>query len=165
MWFWTPFFTTSCSLNNNNKNHFQTPEIHFINFRHIQKPFLYESIISPMCVLSHLVVSDSLHPMDCSLPGSSAHWILQVRILEWVALPSSRGSSRPRDQTHICYVSCIGRQFLYHSAPWEAPSHQYTSPKDLPFPPKETHETLCLNKQTNNKKHHVPWEKFIHPLE
>ena len=36
-------------------------------------------------------------PMDCSLPGSSVQGILQARTLEWVALPSSRGSSRPRD--------------------------------------------------------------------
>ena len=38
-------------------------------------------------------------PMDCSLPGSSVHEILQARILEWVAIPFSRGSSQPRDQT------------------------------------------------------------------
>ena len=37
-----------------------------------------------------------------------------ARILEWVALPSSRGSSQPRDQTHVSYVSHIGRQALYH---------------------------------------------------
>ena len=37
------------------------------------------------------------HPMNCSLPGSSIHGILQARILEWVAIPFSRGSSRPRD--------------------------------------------------------------------
>ena len=37
--------------------------------------------------------------MDCSLPGSSVHGILQARILEWVAMLFSRGSSRPRDQT------------------------------------------------------------------
>ena len=54
------------------------------------------------------------NPMDYSLPGSSVHRILQVRILEWVAMPSSRGSFQPRDQTHIFYVSCIGRQVLYH---------------------------------------------------
>ena len=48
-------------------------------------------------------------PMDCSLPGSSVHGISQARILEWVAIPFSRGSSRPRDQT---LVSCIaGRCF------------------------------------------------------
>ena len=39
--------------------------------------------------------------MDCSLPGFSIHGILQARILEWVAIPSSRGSSQFRDQTHI----------------------------------------------------------------
>ena len=40
-------------------------------------------------------------PMNCRPPDSSVHGILQVRILEWVAMPSSRGSSQPRDQTHI----------------------------------------------------------------
>ena len=39
---------------------------------------------------------------------------LQARILEWVATPFSRGSSPPKDQTHILYVSCIGRQVLYY---------------------------------------------------
>ena len=40
-------------------------------------------------------------PVDCSLPGSSVHRILQARILEWVAMPSSRGSTQPRDQTQV----------------------------------------------------------------
>ena len=53
-------------------------------------------------------------PMDCSPPGSSIHGILQSRILEWVAMPSSRGSSQPRDRTHISYVSCTDRRILYH---------------------------------------------------
>ena len=48
-------------------------------------------------------------PVDCSPPGSSAHGILQARILEWVAMPSSRGSSKPRDLSHVSYVSCNGR--------------------------------------------------------
>ena len=52
--------------------------------------------------------------MDCSLPGSSVHGILQARIVEWVAMPSSKGSSQPRDQTLVSYVSCIGRWVLYH---------------------------------------------------
>ena len=60
------------------------------------------------------VVSDSVTPMDCSLPGSSIHGIFQARILEWVARPSSRGSSRPRVQSLIPYVSCTGKQVLYH---------------------------------------------------
>ena len=52
--------------------------------------------------------------VDCSLPGSSVHRILQARILEWITMPSSRGSSRPKDGTHMSYISCIGRQVLYH---------------------------------------------------
>ena len=48
-------------------------------------------------------------PIDCSLPGSSIHWILQARILEWVAMPSSRGSSQPRDWTQVSHVA--GRFF------------------------------------------------------
>ena len=51
--------------------------------------------------------------MDCSLPGCSVRGILQVIILEWVAMPSSMGSSRPRDRTLISYVFCVGRQILY----------------------------------------------------
>ena len=51
-------------------------------------------------------------PMDCSPPGFSIHRILQARILEWVAMLSSRGSSRPRNGTSVSYVSCIGRQVL-----------------------------------------------------
>ena len=52
-------------------------------------------------------------PLDCSLPGSAVHGILQARMLEWVAIPFSRGSSQPRDQTRVSCVSCIGRQILY----------------------------------------------------
>ena len=54
------------------------------------------------------------NPMDYSLPGSSIHGIFQAGILEWVAISFSRASSWPRDGTHISYVSCIGRQVLYH---------------------------------------------------
>ena len=53
------------------------------------------------------------NPMDCSLPGSSVNGILQVIILEWVALPSSRGSSQPRNQIRVSYVSYTGRQVFY----------------------------------------------------
>ena len=51
-------------------------------------------------------------PMDRSLPGSSVRGISQARILEWVAMSSSRGSSPPRDRTCISHVSCLGRQAL-----------------------------------------------------
>ena len=45
------------------------------------------------------------NPMECSPPGSSVHGILQARILEWVTMPSSRGSSQPRDQAHVSHVA------------------------------------------------------------
>ena len=62
-------------------------------------------------------------PVDCSAPGSSVHGILQARILEWVAMPSSRVSSPLRGQTQVSY---IGRQVLYSRATCEAlvkPAH------------------------------------------
>ena len=52
-------------------------------------------------------------PVDCSLPGSSVHGILHARILERVAMPSSRRSPQPRDQTQVSYVSYASGQFLY----------------------------------------------------
>ena len=68
-----------------------------------------------VCVLKSLRSSMTLcDPMDRSLPGSSVHGILQARILEWVAMPSSRGSSWPKDPTRGSYISCIGRQVLYN---------------------------------------------------
>ena len=55
--------------------------------------------------------------MDCSLPGSSLHGILQARVLDWVAICFSRGSSRPRNWT---WVSCIAGRFFTDWAPREA---------------------------------------------
>ena len=52
-------------------------------------------------------------PLDYSLPGSSVHRISLARILKWVAISSFRGSSQPRDWTHVSCVSCIaGRLFI-----------------------------------------------------
>ena len=67
-----------------------------------------------MLLQSCLTLCDS---MDCSPPGSSVHGILQARILEWVTMPSSTGSSQPGDQTCVSYVSCIGRQVFLPLAP------------------------------------------------
>ena len=60
-----------------------------------------------------LCVSDSLWPHDCSLPNSSVHGISQARMLEWLAISFSRGSSQPRNWTHVSCVSCLGRWVLY----------------------------------------------------
>ena len=54
-----------------------------------------------MCAQSCPTLCD---PMDCSPPGSSVYGILQTRILEWVAIPFSRGSSQPRDHASISSI-------------------------------------------------------------
>ena len=56
----------------------------------------------------------TVHPLDRIPPVSSVHGILQGKVLEWVAMPSSSLSSQPRDQTRFSYISCIGMQVLYH---------------------------------------------------
>ena len=66
-------------------------------------------------------MSDSLLPRHGSPPGSSVHGILQGRILEWVTIPFSRESSRPRDWT---WVFCIAGRFLTTWATREAQNHQ-----------------------------------------
>ena len=57
------------------------------------------------CMLSHSVMSDSMQPNGLPLPVSSVHGIHQTRILEWVAIPSSRESSQPRDQTQVSHIT------------------------------------------------------------
>ena len=64
------------------------------------------------------VVSNCMWPYGLSPPDSSVHGILHARILEWVVISSSRGSSWPRDQT--CLFS-IGTRILYYCTTWEAP--------------------------------------------
>ena len=74
------------------------------------KSVSYRESVCQMCsVYAHSLQSCLIpcDPIDCSLPGSSVHGILQARVLEWVAMPSSRGSSRPRDWTWVSCVSCM----------------------------------------------------------
>ena len=75
-----------------------------------------------LCTLAKLLQSCQTlcDPMDSSWPGSSVHGILQARILEWVAIPSSKGSFWPRNRTHISYISCIAGGFFTHWTTWEA---------------------------------------------
>ena len=90
-----------------------------------------------MCAKSLQSCSTLCDPTDCSPPGSPVHVILQTRTLEWVAIPSSGGSSRPRDQTH---VSCMAGRFFTLWATREAPPRrpqQVTGGSEnptLPFP-------------------------------
>ena len=62
-----------------------------------QRPTQYCKAIVCVCAKSLQSYSTLYDSMDCSPPGSSVHGTLQARILEWAAMPSSRGSSQPRD--------------------------------------------------------------------
>ena len=69
-------------------------------------------------------------PVDCKLPGFSVHGIVQARILEWVAISSSRGSSHARDQTLIFLTQGLNpfhlpMPVLYYLATWEAQQTSY----------------------------------------
>ena len=80
---------------------------------------------SATCVCVHVCLCVCVHakslwscltlcsPMDCWPPVASVHGILQARIPEWVAIPSSRGYSQPNDWTNIFYSSCIGRRVSF----------------------------------------------------
>ena len=73
--------------------------------------------VSLLCVhaQSYLTCHD---PMDCSPPDSSVRGIFQAGILEWVAVPSSRGSSQPRNQTHVPVISALNGEFFTRSVTW-----------------------------------------------
>ena len=66
-------------------------------------------------------------PMECSLPGSSVHGILQARILEWVAMPSCRGSFQPRDWIRVSCVSCTAGGFFTVEPPLGSPPNHWTT--------------------------------------
>ena len=80
-------------------------------------------------------------PMDSSLTGSSVHGIFQARVLEWVAISFSRGSSQPRDQTH---VSCIVGSRFYHLSHQRSKSQSH-SLYSGPSGPTEPMTTPTLN--------------------
>ena len=84
---------------------------------------------------SHVQLWD---PMDCSPAGFSVHGILQARILEWVAMPFSRGSSWPRDWTCISCSSCIAGRFFTAEPPGNPQLSTAAAAKSLQSCP-----TLC----------------------
>ena len=80
-------------------------------------------------VCCHISCVQLCKPMDCSPPGSSVHEILQAKILEWVAISSSRGSSYPRNRTWVSCVSCTEGGFVTCWAIREDPGKQLYSNK------------------------------------
>ena len=99
------------------------PITHISAFLTCCSPCVYSSVSSCLLMMHvHAQTQPTLcDPMDCSLPGSSVHGTFQARILEWVAISASRGSSWPRDWTCFSWVFCIGRQVLCHCGSWEVP--------------------------------------------
>ena len=67
--------------------------------------------------------------LNCSLPGSSVHGIFQARILEWVSIPFSRGSSQPRDQTRVLVSPALAGGLFTSTATWEAHGSVYLDSK------------------------------------
>ena len=110
----------------------------FISFR---SPIKHKA---PVCVHAklHLTLCD---PVDCSPPGSSNHGILQARILELVAMPSSRGSSPSRDQVLMSYISCIGRQVLYHYHHLRSPNIEPNTEQNILFVNYHFVSDLCFS--------------------
>ena len=82
------------------------------------------SLMLPLKLIARVVCAQSCpplcDPMDCSPPGSSAFGIFQARVLEWGAISYPRGSSQPRDQTCVFYVSpALAGVFFTTSTTWE----------------------------------------------
>ena len=82
------------------------------NFQHVS--------ISACSIIQCSVMSNSLLPLNYHPPASTVHRIFQVRILEWVTISYSRGSSKSRDQAYVSFIYCTGKQFPYHHAIWKA---------------------------------------------
>ena len=96
---------------------------------------IFSNSKNSMCAKSLQSCPTLCDPVDCSPPGSSVHGVSQARILEWSAMPSSRGSSQPRDWTRVYYVSCIGRRFFTTSTSSAAqPFIKVTMTLNISFP-------------------------------
>ena len=96
-----------------------------------------------MCLLLCLVTKSCptlCNPIDYSPPGSSVHGISKARILEWVAISLSRGSSQSRDQSSIPYISCIVRWILNC---WTIREAHYLLLRVLPISRAQSCPTLC----------------------
>ena len=104
-----------------------------------------------VCVLSHFSRVRLCDPMDCSPPSSSVCGIFQTRILQWVVMPSSRGSSQPKDWT--CGSCIAGRFFTTES--WRKSTMEYYWAKK-----KEWSADTCYN-MNELLEHYTTWKKAV----
>ena len=105
--------------------------------------FLSGKTMCVLCAKLRQLCPSLCNPMCNSLPGSSVHWILQARILKWVAIPFSRGFSRPRDQIQVSWIT--GRFFTI----WAPGGAQIITERPIL---KYVWKTMAYKK----KKNHVP---------
>ena len=105
--FWLKIFVLACLLVTQ-----QDSVLQFLSLSHFQaiKTIMFSCAQSQSCLTL-------CYPMGCSLPGSSVHGIFQTRILGWVAIPFSKVSSQPQDQTWVSCVSCIDKWILFTTEP------------------------------------------------
>ena len=106
---WTALLShCACQLNSSQGTHYSWQHLPLFSF----------IVVHLLCVLVAQSCLTLCHPMDCSPPGSSVHEIFQARILEWVVISFSRGSSQPRAWTQ---VSCTAGRSFTNWATREAP--------------------------------------------
>ena len=128
--------------------------------------FVMRKTVTRTCaVLSHFSCLTLCNPMDCSLPGFSVRGVLQARTLEWVAMPSPRGSSRPRDWTCSSCASCTAGRFFTIWDSWEAPH----TLKAMVFPVVMYRCESCLIKKAEYRRIDAfelwCWRRFLSPVD
>ena len=97
------------------------------------------------------------NPIDYSQPSSSVHEILQARSLEWVVMPSSRGSSWPRDQSPVSLCLLYCRQVLYHECHLGSPQAAQLSTKH--YKEQQNTREISLKRQRNNQNQFQLWQR------
>ena len=115
---------------------------HYFSYRRFRVYLYLTRLCVCVCVCAQLC-STFCNPMNCRPLGSTVHGIFQTRILEWVAISFSRGSSWPRDQTQGSCVSCIGRKILYQPYHLGSPINKVISPHWI-FPAPQVPTYACV---------------------
>ena len=106
--------------NSNNRIHFYYISLLYIStYTDTYIIHIHIYVICSVCVCAQSCPT-LCDPMDSNLPGSSVHGIFQARMLEWVAISCSRGSSWPRDWNCVFLCLRIDKWILYNCTPWEA---------------------------------------------
>ena len=104
-------------------------------------------------------MSDSCNPMDCSLPDSSVHGISQARILEWVAVSFSSGSSRPRDQICISALQADSLMLSQQGSPLSSTDKSKSTPELSCYRDREIGLPWCLSGKEPACQGRRPWSQ------